>query len=91
MVGGTIKSVNTLHQKILKFCPCGKDRHRLNVLIVCGIKVSSMKAGGENGQKFFEENISSCNIIMVLILSNPLSLIVLKLIVQDKIGWPSNM
>ena len=41
-----------------------------------------MKAGGEKGQKFFQENISSY--IMVLILSNPLSLIVLKLTVQDK-------
>ena len=84
MVVGVIKSVNTVQPIFLQFHPCGKHCRRLYMLKVCGIKVSSMKAGGEKGQKVFQENISSY--IMVLILSNPLSLIVLKLRVLDKIG-----
>ena len=53
MAGRAIKSVNTVQPKILKFRPCGKDRHRLCVLKVHGIKVLSMKAGGEKGQNNF--------------------------------------
>ena len=70
---GGIKSVNNVQLKILKFRPCCKDRHRLYVLKVHGIKVSSMKAGSENGQKllfFFRENISSYIIVLIIILSN---------------------
>ena len=64
MVGGAIKSVNTVQPNFLNFRPCGKDRHRLYVLKVHGIKVSSMISGGEE-DKLFQENIYGY--IMVLI------------------------
>ena len=48
----------------INFCPCSIDLHRLYVIIntgqkFCGIKISPMRAGGEEGENYLQVKISS--------------------------------